>query len=65
MPERFGTRLTSFMHVVGLEDRIVRESDLDVYNRPIDWISVNRRLDKARKSSLDTIKTMFQRQEAN
>lgn len=65
MPERFGTRLTSFMRVVGLEDRIVGESDIDVFNKPIDWISANRCLDEARKNSLETIKTMFQQQKTN
>lgn len=54
-PERFSTRLESFMRVVGLEDRIVCEGDIDVFDEAIDWQSVNSRLDAERSRSLAAI----------
>ena len=56
-PERFGTRLESFMRVVGLEDRIVGEEDIGIFDRPIDWGSANARLDAERARSLDAVKS--------
>lgn len=56
-PKRFGTRLESFMRVVGLEDRIVGEEDIDIFDRPIDWGSANARLDAERARSLDAVKS--------
>lgn len=56
-PKRFGTRLESFMRVVGLEDRIVGEEDIGIFDRPIDWGSANARLDAERARSLDAVKS--------
>lgn len=58
-PKRFGTRLESFMRVVGLEDRIVGEEDIGIFDRPIDWGSANARLDAERARSLDAVKSAF------
>lgn len=52
LPERFGTRLESFMRVVGLEDRIVNADGIDVFDTPIDWVAVNSRLEEERIRSL-------------
>lgn len=56
-PERFSTRLESFMRVVGLEDRIVGENGIDVFNRPIDWDEVNARLEVERARSFDAVRS--------
>lgn len=55
-PKRFGTRLESFMRVVGLESRIVDENNIDVFSKDIDWQNVNERLDREREYSLAAIK---------
>lgn len=55
-PERFGTRLESFMRVIGLENRIVGEEDIDIFESPIDWSSANTRLNAERARSLSAIK---------
>lgn len=55
-PERFGTRLESFMRVVGLENRIVGEEDIDIFDSSIDWSSTNARLHDERAHSLSAIK---------
>ena len=59
MPERFGTRLSSLMRVVGLEDRIVGEGDLGVFDEPIDWASANARLEAERGRSLGVLEAMM------
>ena len=50
-------RFESFMRVVGLEDRIVGEEDIGIFDRPIDWGSANARLDAERARSLDAVKS--------
>lgn len=63
-PKRFGTRLESFMRVVGLEDRIVGENDIDVFDVPVDWRSVNARLEAERSRSLAAIEGAIRRSSA-
>lgn len=58
-PERFGTRLESFMRVVGLEGRIVCEDDIDVFDETIDWQIVNSRLDAERLRSLAVVEDVI------
>ena len=58
-PQRFGTRLESFMRVVGLEDRIVGEDDINVFDMLIDWNSVNAKLSAERMRSFSTIKSVI------
>lgn len=55
-PNRFGTRLESFMRVVGLEERIVGERDIDIFDTQIDWEKVNAKLAAQRTQSLVSIK---------
>ena len=59
MPERFGTRLSSFARIMGLEDRIVPENGLEVFDKPIDWNEVNGRLSLERARSLEAIHEIF------
>lgn len=63
MPDRFGTRLASFMRVVGLEDRIVPEDGIDVFDRPIDWDAVNACMMAERKRSIGVVQGMLSRGE--
>ena len=58
-PQRFGTRLESFMRVVGLEGRIVDEDNINVFNMLIDWNSVNAKLSAERMRSFSTIKSVI------
>ena len=58
-PQRFGTRLESFMRVVGLEGRIVDEDNINVFNMLIDWNSVNAKLSTERMRSFSTIKSVI------
>lgn len=58
-PKRFGTRLTSFMRVMGLENRIVGEKDILIFDEPIKWDEVNRRLKKERERSFNAIRSMI------
>ena len=58
-PQRFGTRLESFMRVVGLEGRIVGEDDINVFDILIDWNSVNAKLSAERMRSFSTIKSVI------
>lgn len=59
MPKRFGTRLESFMRVVGLEDRIVSEESVDIFDKGIDWSDVNELLDAERARSLEVLAEMI------
>lgn len=55
--ERGMSRFTSLLSMFGLEDRLICEDDLEKldYNRPIDWLNVNKLLAEKREQSLEIL----------
>ncbi|MDT1062487.1 polysaccharide pyruvyl transferase family protein [Paracoccus sp. CPCC 101403] len=54
-PNRGMARFTSILRAVGLQDRLIVDAaaaDSAALLKPIDWLSVNRRLDELRESSI-------------
>lgn len=47
------------MKVVGLENRIVGEKDIYIFDEPIKWDKVNKRLKKERERSFNVIRSMI------
>ena len=58
-PARGLGRFKSLLRAVGLENRLIVDSegaDIDALMQPIDWVSVNDRLDRLRKKSMQFLK---------